>query len=132
MSTFSDLPTNILRNIYLKAIALRNEDKKEEAARNIALEVVEHLKISCYTKTSHTFSVSLDKWSVLESPTGWTCLGWLYYRKCISPEDGGHTLFDINNIRGEYKIDYIPTGYLDEFGEIVMKHVMVEFNISCF
>lgn len=127
---FASLPNDILRNIYTKAIVLRNDDKKKAAARDAALEVIDYLKISCDDRTSHAFSSSSDKLSIMKSCLGWVRQDGSGKYGSLSFRCGGFTRFNIKNVDGEYRIDYISTEDMDEFGKMVVESIKEEFNYA--
>jgi hypothetical protein len=126
---FSGLPNDILRDIYTSAIVLRNEDKKKGAARDAALEVIDHLMVGCDDRTSYAFSSS-DKMSIMESCLGWVRQDGSGKHGSLSFRHGGHTRFYIKKFDGEYKIDYISMEDVDEFGKMVVEYIMKEFNCA--
>jgi len=127
---FASLPNDILRNIYTKAIVLRNDDKKKAAIRDAALEVIDYLKISCDGRTSHAFSSSSDRLSIMKSCLGWVRQDGSGKHGSLSFRHGGYTQFNIKNVDGEYRIDYISTEDMDEFGKMVVESIKEEFNCA--
>jgi hypothetical protein len=127
---FTSLPNDILRNIYTQAVVLRNCDKKKAAIRDAALEVIDYLKISCDDRTSHAFSSSSDRLSIMKS-----CLGWIRQDGSgkyisLSFRYGGYTQFNIKNVDGEYNIKYISTENMNDFGKMVTESIKEEFNCA--
>ncbi|AGE54582.1 hypothetical protein PBCVKS1B_319L [Paramecium bursaria Chlorella virus KS1B] len=127
---FANLPNDILRNIYTKAIVLMNDDKKKAAIRNAALEVVDYLKISCDDRTSHAFSSSSDRLSIMKSCLGWVRQDGSGKYGSLSFRHGGYTQFNMKIVDGEYKINYISNENLNEFGKMVAESIKEEFNFA--
>ena len=127
---FTGLPNDILRDIYEKAVVLRNDDKKKDAARSVSLEVIGYLKIGCDGKASYTFSSSTERLSILESCHGRVSRGVNRKYVKLSFRHGECMRFYIKNFDGEYKIDHIPTKGADEFGKMVAEYITNEFNCA--
>lgn len=127
---FASLPNDILRNIYTKAVVLRNYDKKKAAIRDAALEIVDYLKISCDDRTSHAFSSSSERLSIMKSCLGWVRQDGSGKYGSLSFRYGGFTQFNIKIVDGEYKINYISNENLNEFGKMVAESIKEEFNFA--
>ncbi|ABU43972.1 hypothetical protein PBCVNY2B_488L [Paramecium bursaria Chlorella virus NY2B] len=101
-SIFSNLPNDILREIYRCSVGIRNDDKKKEAVLVAANGIVEFLKIGC-----HLFGFSS--------------------REVIKIR-GTITNFYMKRIDGEYKIKFISMKGDDEMGKMISECVMQIFN----
>ena len=152
--SWSSLPNDILRDIYTKAVVVRNYDKKKAAIRGIALKIVDYLKIICDDKTTHShytkavvalenddylkiscddgatlsFSTMTDRLSIMKSCLGWVRQDGSGKYGSLSFRHGGYTQFNIENIDGEYNIKNISKENMNEFGKMVVESIKEEFN----
>jgi len=124
---FINLPKEILRNICVKAIELRNDDIKHRAVKECVNEIVSRLKMGCVGAS--------DTMYMLKNCTAWVRQDGSGKYCSISFGYKGYTRFYIRQINGEYIITeadlyYIIDSDASEFSKMVLSYIVQQFNTA--